>query len=182
MLFRSHAQANEHSESQHDIHEASQPVLEHTPQRAKVSSCGSALGPPSATGRRAQSRAAKFPQQKLSEDTENCVVANSSVTICPSSEAWWCPLLCTHLYLFLQDGSCPKCTLSDDEAPGQAFCGPSGIESIRIHSTRNESPHIAAPSPITSGSLLALRRTRIHSGGVLLSSHRAPSHPPLNVN
>ena len=44
-------------------------------------------------------------------------------------------------------------------------------------------PHIAAPPPITSGFLLALRRIRIHSGGVLLSSHRAPSHhPPLNMN
>ena len=34
----------------------------------------------------------------------------------------------------------------------------------------------------SSGFLLALRRIRIRSGGVLLSSHRAPSHPPLNVS
>ena len=34
----------------------------------------------------------------------------------------------------------------------------------------------------SSGFLLALRRIRIRSGGVLLSSHRAPSHPPLHGN
>ena len=34
----------------------------------------------------------------------------------------------------------------------------------------------------SSGFLLALRRIRIRSGGVLLSSHRAPSHLPLHGN
>ena len=34
----------------------------------------------------------------------------------------------------------------------------------------------------SSGFLLALRRIRIRSGGVLLSSHRPPSHPPLHGN
>ena len=57
------------------------------------------------------------------------------------------------------------------------------VYNCRRSSQGDSPPHIAAPPPITSGFLLALRRIRIHSGGVLLSSHRAPSHhPPLNMN
>ena len=57
--------------------------------------------------------------------------------------------------------------------------------SIRIHSINAERVPAAhrrasAHYTSTSGFLLALRRIRIRSGGVLLSSHRAPSHPPLN--
>ena len=57
------------------------------------------------------------------------------------------------------------------------------VYNCRRSSQGDSPPHNAAPPPITSGFLLALRRIRIHSGGVLLSSHRAPSHhPPLNMN